>query len=200
MESKLAKFISCKLVQQGIIDPEFEEVYVYGLELVLSFIISTSIILLIGVLSRNIGITLTFLLIFIALRRFTGGFHAATYLKCKIWTVSTYFIVLLLSIFCNIPIWSYLPLSFLGFVFILLFGPIENIHKPLTKAIKKKNKILSLILFSALIVFGLIIHLQIRQLSNAVFYTLVSVIVLMIIPILQKGGCSNEKKNRQIGS
>lgn len=200
MENKIARYISNRLVQREVVLPELKEVYEYGLELILSFLTTTFIILVIGAILHRIALTLVFLLIFIALRRFTGGYHAATHLKCKISTISTYSAVIALSLRSNIPVWTYIPLCVIGLFVILRFGPIENVYKPLTDSNKIKNKVLSLVLFTTIILFGLIIHTQFQELSNAVFYTLVSVIALMIIPILKKGGKNNEEKNRKFGS
>lgn len=197
MENKIAQYISNKLVQREVVSPDLKDVYVYGLELILSFLTSTLMIILMGVIIHRIALTLVFLSIFIALRRFTGGYHAATYLKCKISTISTYLVVVTLSLLSNIPVWSYILLFIIGLIIILQFGPIENVNKPLTNANKTKNKILSLVLYTAIILFGIIVHAHLQQLSNAVFYTLTSVIALMIIPILKKGGNTNEKKNRK---
>lgn len=71
MENKLAKWICCRLRAKQVIDEEYEEVYVYGLELILSFLISTSIILVIGILFGQIISTLTFLATFILIRQYT---------------------------------------------------------------------------------------------------------------------------------
>lgn len=197
MENKLAKYISHKFVKMKIIQPEFEEVYVYGLELLLSFLIGTFIILLIGIAANKVIHTIIFLLIFISLRRFTGGHHATSHLRCKLWTIGSYVAVLILSVTCNISSWAYLPLEVLGNIIIFRFGPIENIYKPLTKAIKKKNKTLSLILFTILSLIGSFVYFNSRQLSNTIFYTLVNVIALMLIPILKKGEMTNEGKARE---
>ena len=200
MEEAIARYISDKLVREKIILSEFRDVYVYGFELILSFLTATFMILLVGIIFHKTILTLVFLLIFIALRRFTGGYHATTYLKCKITTISTYVVVITSSQILGVSAISYIPLFVVGFIMILRYCPIENIHKPLTLSNKIKNKVLSLILFSAIISFGLIMHSKFQQLSNTIFYTLVSIVVLIIIPILRKGGKANEKKNHKVGS
>ena len=195
MEEAVARYISDKLVQEKIILSELKDVYVYGLELILSFLTATFMILLIGIIFHKTILTLVFLFIFIALRRFTGGYHASTYLRCKISTISTYLSVLVLSLLTNPPIWSYIPLYTVGMITILQFGPIENKFKPLTPHNKIKNKTLSLIVYIGIVLFGVMIKTKLYQVSNIVFYTLTSIIALMIIPILKKGGKGNEKED-----
>ena len=140
MESKLAILICRSLLRQKAIENEYFDVYVYGLELILSFLFSTVIILLTGILLNAFDIAIIFLIIFIALRRFTGGYHAPTYLQCKLTTISIYVAVNLLCIYLIVPLFAYIPLLILGLYIILRYGPIENIYKPLTPDIKKRNK------------------------------------------------------------
>ncbi len=70
MENKLAKWICRRLREKQVIDEEYEEVYVYGLEIIFSCLISTSIILIIGILIKQIIPTLVFLFTFILIRQY----------------------------------------------------------------------------------------------------------------------------------
>ena len=87
MNNKLSVLLSRKLIISGIIQKEFEAIYIYGFELLLSFVVSVSIILALSILIRKFFESLIFLVLFIAIRQFTGGFHARTYLKCQIFTM-----------------------------------------------------------------------------------------------------------------
>ena len=84
MEHYLSTAFAKHLLNKNIIKEEMFEVYVYGAELFISFVITNAIIIAFGILINQLAATLIHLLIFIALRRFTGGYHATTYLKCKI--------------------------------------------------------------------------------------------------------------------
>lgn len=192
MENKVATKICRNFAKQGIIPKEYEEVYVYGLELILSFIFSTLAILFIGILLNALDIAIIFLTIFIALRRFTGGYHAPTYLRCKLTTIGIYITVTILCTYLTIPLLAYIPLLILGLYVILRFGPIESVYKPLTPDIKKRNKYIAVWMFLMLSLSGSVIHLLNQKLSNAIYYTLGFVIVLMIIPMLKKGETANE--------
>ena len=193
MESKLAILICRSLLRQKAIENEYFDVYVYGLELILSFLFSTVVILLTGILLNALDIAIIFLIIFIALRRFTGGYHAPTYLQCKLTTISIYVAVNLLCIYLIVPLFAYIPLLILGLYIILRYGPIENIYKPLTPDIKKRNKHIAVLMFILLSLCGASIYLWDQKLSSAIFYTLGFVVVLMIIPMLMKGEHTHEK-------
>lgn len=193
MENKVATKICRNFAKQGIIPKEYEEVYVYGLELVLSFIFSTLAILFIGILLNAIDIAIIFLTVFIALRRFTGGYHAPTYLRCKLTTIGIYITVTILCTYLDTQLLAYIPLLVLGLYTILRFGPIESAYKPLTPDTKKRNKYIAVCMFLMLSIGGSVIHLWNQKLSNAIYYTLGFVVVLMIIPMLKKGEIVHEE-------
>lgn len=193
MEHKLSLLVCNRLLKKGVITEELKDVYIYGFDLLFSFLISTTIILTIGIISGHIVPTLFFLVTFILVRRYTGGYHANTYLKCQICTVSFYLISLLLSIFLNIPIYLFIGIGLIGVVVILLFGPIENPHKPLTNEEKKKHKITGFILFSLVCIGGSVVKYFNDIWGNIFFYTLSIIIILMIVPLLERRKAKNEE-------
>jgi hypothetical protein len=71
-------------------------------------------------------------------------------------------------------------------VIIGFFGPIENVHKPLTDQEKRKHKITALTLYVIWSVTGFAISFSMPLVSNTVFYTLCAIIILMIIPLLER--------------
>lgn len=186
MESKWATQICKKLLREGIISSEQEEIYVYGFELILSFLISTTIIFAIGVILEQIVNTLVFLLLFILIRRCTGGFHAKTYLQCKLYTIGFYLTVILLSVYTAIPLWSFSLLAVIGGTIILWIGPIENPNKPLTLQERYKSKWIGLCLFELTVICGYWSGSLQVSCCNTIFYTLTLIIMLMIIPKLAK--------------
>ena len=186
MEHILSLLICKHLLEKGVITEELKDVYIYGFDLMFSFLISTTIILTIGLLTHQIFPTIFFLLTFILVRRYTGGYHANTYLKCQICTVSFYLITVALSTYLNVPHYSFIILEVIGIFIVLIFGPIENPHKPLSKKEKKKHKITGLILFSLLCAIGAIVKPFSDVFGNTFFYTLSLIIILMIIPLLER--------------
>ena len=193
MENKLSKIICGHLLTAKIISNDYLEVYIYGMEILLSFLISTTIILTIVLISGRVLNTIIFLAIFMILRRFTGGFHADTYLICKIFTVGTYLTVLLLSEFIQLETFFYLILTIPGIPVVYLCSPIENPNKPLTDDEKKKHKFTSVVLYFVIMLIGICIQVISRTLSSVICYTLTSVIALMILSILKKGTSKNEE-------
>lgn len=186
MENKLAKWICRRLRANQVIDEEYEEVYIYGLEIILSCLISTSIILAIGIFIKQIIPTFVFLITFVFIRQYTGGYHASSYFLCKLCTVMSFVISVLLANIFPISRPAFLVLMVIGCLTIWLFGPIENVHKPLTDQDKKKHKITGLSLFAIWLVIGFTFSFIIPLISNTIFYTLCTIIILMIIPLLER--------------
>ena len=186
MNHRIASYLSSKMLAHNLINQELFEVYVYGLELSLSFVISTFIILLVGVLFNQIVSSVVFLVVFIFIRRFTGGYHATTFLRCQICFVSTFISVLSLSklLPANIYIVIILPIL-VGLPLILKYAPIENKYKPLTSKEKIKNKYTGVVVFIVFDLFSLLLHKYNPLNTYIMFYSLLSIIVLIAIPIVK---------------
>ena len=84
MYTKLASFFAQKLIQVGSVKEEQRDVYEYGLEILLADIGYLIIFLLFATVTGTMLQSLFFLVGFILLRRFAGGYHANTYTKCHI--------------------------------------------------------------------------------------------------------------------
>ena len=196
MEEKLSRILTEFLISQGIGKSELFQIYMYGFELIISFLFSLSLIILIGILMRKIIVTFVFLIIFILLRRFTGGYHAPSFVLCQITTILTYLIVMEASYLFTINLYEYLILYIFGSILILKYAPIVNIKKPLSPRKRKKNRINGFCSFSILCFIGCVLSTQILEstITNALFFSTCSVVILMIISIL-KGGIRNAEKN-----
>lgn len=188
MEHLLARSFTDYLCKREIIKQEYYDVYVYGTELTLSFLITTFIILAIGIIFGNIIGSIMFLTVFIFLRRFTGGYHANTYLKCKVITVGSFLLSLFAAQIFNIPWWLYLILLIVGNIVIYFLAPIENPNKPLNNSEKHKFKLLSHVFFSAISIIGLLFNIFIPYNTNILWFSILSVIILMNVSKIKKGG------------
>ena len=135
------------------------------------------------------------MVIFSTLRRFTGGYHANTYLKCKIITMSVFLASLFFSNMLNANWWMYLILFIVGNIIVFFLAPIENPNKPLDGEDKKKFKRLSHMVFSVMIICGILFDVWLQMKTEILFFSLLSVLIMMIIPKFMKGAISNETKS-----
>lgn len=73
-----------KLIEQNIIQAEEADIYIYGLNHVLLYFINIVISASFAFLFHGIHIYLFFLLVFVPLRRYMGGFHFSNPVICMI--------------------------------------------------------------------------------------------------------------------
>lgn len=105
MLNKVAGKLAKKLAECS--DADKEEIYIYGLELIISTFFGLISILVISCLLSCFTSGLVFISVFVPLRLFIGGYHAATYSKCFVFSNISYLIVLLVRDITLevIPIW-----------------------------------------------------------------------------------------------
>ncbi|MBR6923918.1 MAG: accessory gene regulator B family protein [Oscillospiraceae bacterium] len=86
MIDKLSNSVLGYLLNKEVIRNEkvVKEYYKYGIEITISSIISLFLIFLIGAGTNCIFEGLVFLVFFIPIRQYTGGYHANTYFKCNL--------------------------------------------------------------------------------------------------------------------
>lgn len=172
-----------------------DEIYIYGLEILVSTVWDTLIILAISLLLGQFIEAFVFLAVFSVLRLFTGGYHSNTYWGCTAVLTITYLVyeclIKLIQPYYSLPclflLWS------LSLFVIIKYSPIDNENKPLNtdekKRFKKKSIVASVLLFA----FSTVMFFILNFLSLAVTVTVFGVIILMAIKIFRKGGKTYEK-------
>ena len=187
MLNKMATYLARKLLRHQIIQEEALDVYVYGFELLLSFLFTTLLIVTLGLAFQRFLETTVFLGVFIFLRSYSGGYHASKYYACTLVTINIYSIVMLLSYFVTVSIVAYSILGVLGLIALFVWAPIENPNKEITPKRKTIYKYVSIGMFLAFLAFGIRMNLYVSVISSTVFYTLCADIILMFPCIFKKG-------------
>ncbi len=171
------------------------DIYKYGIEITLSTILNILIILILSLIYGSFFTGIIFLLVFIPLRKFTGGYHADTYMKCNI-----VFAILYTSVFWLTKIlYKYTDVHIIeailaiSFIVVYIFSPIENPHKPLDSDEKRKYRMLSIITYILFTAIAIAISHVFYYISVCMMITMLSIIVLMIIPVIQNHLWNNPK-------
>lgn len=194
MLKKVAIVITRKWLNLGIITSDLYECYLYGVEAILMELLSLIIIILLGVLTHSIETTIIFLIVFISIRKFIGGYHADSNLRCNI-IMSMLFLISVfvtkfnskeLAIVLNIVAFFVVLISFIG------IGPIGNKNKTLDKSKIKKGKIISFHLFIVYYVISILLCKQQSILSITISVTLIEIAVLLVIGklVMDKTDCT----------
>lgn len=195
MLDKLAQKICAYLLKKQVIAEDLKDVYVYGFEILLSFVFSIIIIILIGLLTSNIIIAITYLSVFIITRRYVGGYHAHTHFGCQLCSFIVFSIVLILTCNINVNIVMIYTLATIGTTCIFILAPIENPYKPISKKQRKKCKAYGGVIFFITLIISLLVRDLNITLCNAVFYTQTAVIALMIKEIISKRRKQHENED-----
>lgn len=167
------------------------EIYTYGMELILSSIAETFILIVLGVVFSRFLETLIFIISFSSIRFFTGGYHAKSYVRCAVVTLIIYFICLIshemINLFTFATVLIISGVIFFGSLIVIgLFTPIENKNKKIeNKQRLKRISLITLVLEFVLFFTGLF-----ADFSQAlvILPTVLSVGVLMLVEIIRKRG------------
>ena len=199
MITTLAKIVTDFFLKYKAIDNDDADIYQYGNEIIISSIIDLLIVIILGLIYKELLNAALFFISFLLLRSFGGGYHADTYLKCKIIYTMDISLILFLSKYESFIYNLYFMLSILVFSFAVFFliAPIKNPNKHLSKSEIEKNsqksKIVSILLCLAI---GATYYYN-RGISLTLLLTFFSTAAAMIIEYLRKGGTvhEDEKEN-----
>ncbi len=173
----------------NIYDENMAEIYKYGIEITLSSLINLLIIIICSLLMGDPAAGILFMLVFIFLRSYTGGYHAEAYWRCNVTFAVTYiltFAAAKLLEYLNVSSYAEIFIFILAFIPVLKFAPVRNRHKKLTEEkIKQSRKIAFAVyaFFSALSVF--LCSIDIRY-GYMLLTTVLSVSVLIIVEVFMQ--------------
>ena len=158
MINKLSKFFTEKLLVNGAISNEEQELYIYGFFMLLSQSMYLILACIFGLILGCFIESIVFYIAFQFIRRFAGGYHAATETRCEIMStlsILACIIVIKLSKTYDIQT-ALLIISALSAVCIFLFAPLDTPEKPLTdkeyKYFRKTSWIILFVIFTTIIV------------------------------------------------
>jgi len=194
MLEKFSIAVVSRLKLKGVIEESIEDIYVYGIQVMLSNLIGIISSLLIGIMFSALVEVIVFLVPFIVTRRFTGGFHANNSVVCFLITCLCVSVAIVIGKYCYIPSYMCIIFGIISVLVIIFLAPIENKNKILTEKLKKRCKtysiILSLFQFFLIFVFK---YLNIDE-YKMLFVSLFLIAVSMIIAILIERRNKNEER------
>lgn len=192
MLRRLADTIASGFVKRQVILEDSKSTYVYGLELLLSSIFSSGCIVIIGILIHRTVDVLFFLAIFSVLRSFTGGYHARTFSKCTIVTLTTFGLVMALSKLLSVNIPVYVITVIAVFFIILVLAPIENPNKRIPASKKKLFKAISVALLLLFSGSGIVFAGFSNGYGDTIFFSILADTVLLFPKAYGKEDASND--------
>ncbi|MBD5116857.1 MAG: accessory gene regulator B family protein [Ruminococcaceae bacterium] len=171
-------------IRKNIFPEEQREIYQYGFELWVSSAIGILVVLAIGIISGRFWESIIFYIVFCFTRLFSGGFHAPTYLLCKLTFASVLILVLAFDwLLCDIVDYYWYVLYLYSFIIICRFAPVENSNKKLTEHEKVRSKVICIVEMMMYPFVMLMLNNLNSELYHIVALTLFSVANLMLLGI-----------------
>lgn len=131
MITYVSKKVTDRLLSREVIPPEDREIYQFGLEQLFTNMVDVLTLLIIGIFMGMIWQGVVFGAAFMFLRKYAGGFHTSTPLRCYIMTTFVIIVTLSAMKYINITDFIYYALIAASSVVILLLSPIESVNKEL---------------------------------------------------------------------
>lgn len=161
MISKLSLFLADIFFSSKDATEDERELYIYGLFMFFSHFIYLVLVFIFGCILKCVFESIFFYLAFYQLRRYAGGYHAKTELRCEIFSL-----ILILVSLTLIKVLQYYNLHILLFfglisaIAIFFMAPLDTPEKPLSKKeftfFRKKTRVnLIIILLIALVSYWL---------------------------------------------
>ena len=156
---------------------EEQEVLQYGFECLINTLIPTIFYFLFALAQSMIFETIIWLVLFLLLRNYIGGYHASSHGRCI--TISTFYG--LLTLFCiyyfnSIPLIVEICSCSIITIFHILFGPIINDSNLIENY--RKYKIIGLAIIIAESALMLIFNFYDVGIHSCLFFSLVSAVIL----------------------
>lgn len=152
------------------------EIIKYGCKLLMSSVVGTLIVIFFALLIYKIEDAVIFLISFSFLRKYSGGYHCSTYVRCNLLLLITY-LGSIIWLKVEMGIFEYI-LVLISLTYIILTAPIKNENKLLKDKqllkIRKKIKNISIIYFCIMILCWVL------SIKSVIGYSIVLTALLMI--------------------
>lgn len=132
---RVSFFLTDFFVKNNFIPKEKKDIYTYGFELLTSSVVYALIFLFCALITSTLYVSIIFFLGFYLVRKFCGGYHANTYVKCNLISIFSHLIAIALILWfpnSHIPLFNILTLFVCAFI-ILLFAPVDHKNKRFIK-------------------------------------------------------------------
>ena len=186
----LERTISRKVVEwlygHEIIERSESNIYVYAYELLISSTISIFLILIASCVCGNIWYSLAFLLGFIPLRIYLGGYHASSHFNCYLAFLSVFLASVVLSYQIVATYGFRLMTTCLLFIIAFLYAPVEAKNKRLPTEKKRKYRHISICLTGFDVVLVTTDILPLSRFTTIYYFSKWALIIFAVIPCLTR--------------
>lgn len=179
---KASVYIADILEQQNRFTADDKELYRYGIQQGLNLALNILTTILIGVLCGMLYPSILFLICYMPLRSFCGGYHAKTHIRCYIYSVIMIISILLVAKYVTFSVLEYGILVLVSLVVIFLLAPVEDRNKVLDNDEKKVfRKRACTIAILEVLIYHIFLIIRFTNSYKILSIALFSLSILMII-------------------
>jgi accessory gene regulator B len=189
--SKFTENVTCWLIKYGAVDENKKELYYFGIKHGLIQGLSILSIIFFSIMMDGLMEIVLFLVAFIPLRIYAGGYHAENELSCYILSTVTCVAAVLAIKYFPFDFLVYTSIVMISAVVIFEISPVSAVNKPLDKKEKevfglraKRIVLIEGVLYCAFIFFDM------EQISKSIFICFVLMAITLVV-----GKTNVEKEN-----
>lgn len=131
MFKNISEIITNRLLKAEVIEYDDAEIYQFGLEQLLAIVLNIATTIILGIIFNELWNSMVFVLSFMLLRTYAGGYHANTPSGCYLLTTAIIAAVLSVVKYVEINIIICAGLLLVSSASILILSPVESANKPI---------------------------------------------------------------------
>lgn len=164
------------------------ELYEYAIYILLSSAFHIVTVIALGLIFNLLTESLVFYLSFIAIRKFAGGYHAKTPVRCYMFSIILYIVSLeLIGFICESQYCVIITiiLEFFSLVCIFAISPLDSNKHPLNLREKRVYRIISFTSSIVLFLLSLMLLFELKKIGTAVGLGIILVAFVLLIRKIQ---------------
>lgn len=170
---------------------EDKEIYLYGARLVISTLMGTVLLFLVGIITNHFIEAVLYEIVMSSSRSILGGYHCKSYTKCILTYVGIFVVSLVMAEICSLNTTIIVVISITTLLITLTLCPIQNVNKLISLKKKRIFRIYSLIyIWVYLLIIGYLYSIGSPFLG-------IMISMLVMINILTVGGKIDYEKNKE---
>lgn len=181
MVQAVSEKIIAYAVSSGYVRQEQREEYIYGLVLIINIFITDISMLLIGLAMNMVLECIGFWFFYKLLRKFCGGYHFSTSLRCYLSSVFMCPVVLLCIRYQPYTLLLQHIAVFVSYLILLILSPVPALNKPLDdKEVIIFGRAARIIVSAVSVIYAVCAVFEMRILSGIIMISMISVTIFVI--------------------
>lgn len=180
-----------EMLESRNIISEDRAIYRYGIEIVISTIAGTVLLMTVGVIFNCVLEAIIYDTMFFTLRRYTGGYHSTTHVGCIGTFMLCFMIYIFIKPYIDISIILVCIIILMAIAIIASLSPVQSNNKILNELEQQQYRLYSIILSIIVGIICLVLKVLNIDIYKILTYSFSLIIILMI------GGKVLNEKNRK---